>query len=199
MADLPDWFAASVIKGLYGTELKTIQVDELGRLYAILRALYGTTQKDVQCDASGNLTLNLKAQDLSEIINRPKYGAANQSLFSDVVAEGTDGTLLNVSGKGILYGGYINADSLVSKKTDYFFSLIDGVTFTSQTFYQLMYHGVTYPTSNIFQLMLYDDTNFKYSVCLMSGITFETSLKIVYHNASASGVSVYSKIFYALV
>jgi len=198
MADLPDWFAASVIKGLYGTELKTIQVDELGRLYAILRALYGTTQKDVQCDASGNLTLNLKAQDLAEIINRPKYGAANGAVWSGDVFSPNTQDLFSITGKGIIYGGFIHIDATDTQEVSNVVLTIDGTEITSIEIGQLGSYFLITPSSYIFYLLVYDTTNFEYTIGYAPGITFESSLSAQY--SCQSGIATLdARILYALV
>jgi len=200
MADLPDWFAASVIKGLYGTELKTIQVDELGRLYAILRALYGTTQKDVQCDASGNLTLNVKAQDLAEVINRPKYGAHTTVLFNNYVNASSDTTLFSVSGKGIIYAMLVAVMGANVIDNDYVKYTFDGGTeISSPTILQGIQFNFTDVYEGDFSVYCYDNTNYRYAVRGFYGITFETSFVMKYTETYGRTPYVLARLFHALL
>jgi len=199
MADLPDWFAASVIKGLYGTELKTIQVDELGRLYAILRALYGTTQKDVQCDASGNLTLNLKAQDLSEIINRPKYGAANFAGGEIVVTANAETLLTTVLGKGIIYSGSFFTAWTSSQENSNVRLYIDGTLISSPRWGGMFTWAQASIHNTVIYLLCYDSVNFKYSAAISPFITFETSVTLKYLERHGGTPTVNGGVWYALV
>jgi len=199
MPDLPDWFAASVIKGLYGTELKTIQVDELGRLYAILRALYGTTQKDVQCDTNGNLTLNLKAQDLAEIINRPKYGACQQSSLNKTMPATEYYTLVDISGKGVIYGGFIYQTSgLLMSDCNIEFT-IDSETFGTEMFGMLFARGITIPFLDLVYIRDYDETNAYLCIGFTPNVTFETRFKVRISSTAPPNQVIAGKLYYALV
>jgi len=199
MADLPDWFAASVIKGLYGTELKTIQVDELGRLYAVLRALYGTTPKDVQCDASGNLTLNLKAQDLSEIINRPKYGKAQLSYAAVPCAANATTPILTVSGKGIIYAGDVSVEHTSTQRSSSPRLTVDGEDIFWYSFLALMKWRIPNGNACVGILNVYDDTGFIYAAGFRYGITFESSIALSYTEAHGSTPTVGGGLVYALI
>lgn len=199
MPDLPDWYAAAVLKGLYGTELKTIAVDVLGRLYAVLRALYGVTPKDVQCDTNGNLTLNLKAQDLSEIINRPKYGGALQSSATVNLTASGENVFVTVSGKGILYGGFIMSLDSNIQTLDEPRIYLDGQLLSRWSWDSLKTYGLIQPDASIISLLVYDTTSPVYTAVLRYGITFESSISLRYWCTTATSRYLTYSLLYALV
>ena len=84
-----------------------ISVTADGELYAALKAVFNGSMIDVLADSAGNLTLNLAAQDLAEVISRSKYGSANSWYTSQTCTAGQVQGLGSVSGKGVVYGGFV--------------------------------------------------------------------------------------------
>lgn len=243
MADLPDWFSASVLKGWDGSALQTVKVDDAGRpiivprgesgyyldvdshgyltvrargvdagdtqrdllvdssgrLMAMVKALFNTTVKDVKCDTNGNLTLNVKAQDLAEIINRPKYGGAIRS--SDAVGFAAAGytTFVTIIGKGMIYGGHIFAGAGQIKNTDSVHLYVDGEKLAEDMWSKMNEHQVTNSRSDGLYLLQYNVDAPRYTCGVMPGITFEESVVLRYYTYDANWRSVYYNIIYALI
>lgn len=180
-------FLSSILKGTYSTPGdKNIAVDADGRLMAMVKALYGSTVKDVQSDTNGNLTLNLKAQDLAEIINRPKYGAMQHSEGGVTIGTGQEVTILQISGKGMTYSGYIylytSTEAYMSTPILY----IDGTGSGQFRLDERLERFQAEENSDPFRIAIYNTVNNKFSVALKRGITFDTSLQISVINSSGT-------------
>jgi len=196
----PDWYLPITLHGWDGTGVKPIKVLSTGELYAMLKCVYDSTVKDVKGDADGNLTLNLKAQDLAEIINRPKYGAAQRADVSTSVPPDTTATLINITGKGMMYGGYEETTGDDTNNLDSPQILIDGNNFFMECFSNLnSWHLGTEGGSPIV-LIRYDTTQGLYGVDIKYGYTFESSCTLKYRNASGTSTAyINAALYYALV
>lgn len=199
MADFPDYHFPIILKGQYGTELKILSVDEAGRLIAALKALYGTTAKDVQCDVNGNITLNIKAQDLSEIINRPKYGAANKLEAIVTVVAGTSTLLGTITGKGILYGGHLWVQPSNAAPFDSLMLKIDGTTLLGSKFGHMHELSINKEhAAGVYELH-YNHTLRHYCVGIMPGITFESEVEFYYSEGGGFTPTPRLNVIYALI
>ena len=217
----PDHFKGVALYAWDGAELVLVKVDSSGQLYALLmgdadgtptpisvtpdgelfaalKAVYDGTLIGVLADASGNLTLNLKAQDLAEIINRPKYGAANVALANMIECSAGEWTpLITVSGRGVIYGGRVNITEAWND-SDFIAMEIDGTELGSTGMSQMWGWGDTYPMPGWFYITRYDKTMPRLHLKIPTGITFETSARIKYY-ATATDRTVWGQLLYALV
>lgn len=200
MADLPDWFAASVIKGWDGSALKTIKCATTGELYILLSALYNSTITALKSDSLGNVFMNVKAQDLAEVINRPKYGACNLAIHDTTITAPGDTELYTVTGKGIVYGGYLTVYLAgESHAVDTMSLVIDGTTMAVEDPMFLNIYGLTKHPASFFTLVMYDETNWYYSLIFANNITFETSVSIHWQTITTDNCKIRSELLYALV
>jgi len=198
--DFPDGYKISVIKGWDGTEFKNLRVTTDGELYILVSALSGVTLIPLQADSEGNLFLNVKAQDLAEVINRPKYGAATASQGSKICAVVNTTVLTTISGKGIIYGGNVYLHPDVSHKNDYVQLIADSAPLIAYIFDNQNKYNLTHPAVSSLFLTCFDDTNFIYSNALSPGVTFETSLELRYYNNEIVDTpTVYYELLYAVV
>ena len=180
---------------------RDIRVDTTGQLYAMLRALYGVTQKDIQCDTNGNLTLNLKAQDLAEIINRPKYGAAHNATYDGTLTTTTETTLFTVTGKGIIYSGQVIVKDTNATHTQFDRAklYIDDWYIGGAYFYQYALNNFTIPGTSSWWIRKYDIIANRVAICVLPGITFETNCSFHYTPYEVSTVTVSAGLIYALL
>lgn len=196
--DFPDGSKLSIIRGWDGTQFRNIRVADTGEMYILVSALTDDTLIPLQADSLGNLLLNIKAQDLAEVINRPKYGGAQKSESEVSCNYHVWTTLLTLSGKGMIYGGWIQTFWANNPGSSLLRLSIDGVEFCTQAM------GLTRFLGNIGAFLLpyftsiYDTQNEKYQVNFSYGFTFESSLTIEFYNEGASGSPV-CKFYYALV
>ena len=187
------------IKGADGVTLRTIAVDAAGRIIMLAKAMHDATLTNVLCDAAGNLQANLKVQDLSEIINRPKYGGALLSQgyvdFDTIQVK----TLATISGKGMTYGGRIWCRTANVTKLDDPWVLLDGTTIEYLPLEDMDAFAMNDPTTDIIRLKRYDPEAPAFVVGIVSGYTFETSLQFKWRHSTPDDVRVYYNIVYALV
>lgn len=130
---------------------------------------------------------------------RPGYGAPMSSDGSKVVAALGYTPLLEVTGKGMLYGGlvFLNHDS--TQASGEVLLVVDGRYMITQSFYNLNLLGVNAPGYFPIILIKYDETNFIYAVGLGYGVTFDESLAVVYNELNTTTPTVFALLMYAVV
>lgn len=154
---------------------------------------------DIIAQTIGNLTIDIAAQNLAEIINRPKYGAAQRVVGSITATASTKVSLGSVSGKGMIYGGFIAAYDTQTQALGLVYIEIDGVVFAAWTFNSIngwkLYEEHSYP----FYMLQYDDSGFFYTVGISRGLTFETSFEIFYEEQYGRTPAVHFQVNYAVI
>lgn len=143
--------------------------------------------------------IDVTYQTLGEIVNRPKYGAAQRDIFAGAVGAGVVTTLIDVAGKGVIYGGHVMTLGAGSQILDTPFLQIDGVDVFGQTFGYLRTHGLDVERSAVLFLREYNEVNYRYSVGIGYGYTFENSLKLRYLEGHARTPDVTGVLHYALI
>jgi len=143
--------------------------------------------------------VDIAYQALSEIIIRPKYGAAEEAAGFTACAVGENTTLVSITGRGVTYGGYIWVNHDESCAGDIYMLKTEGETIFYVTPESLNMFNFVRPAASALFLCCYDAVNYMYAVAIAPGITFETGLAIVYHAAGASAPDVNYNICYALI
>ena len=143
---------------------------------------------------------DLLLQTLSELIVRYKYGAMQQYIANGVANYPASGwySWVSVSGKGILYGGYL----AFSKAGYELFQLritVDGVCATFPACIDLSLLGLEKVPKAVCSLLVYDTVNHNYSIKLPEEITFESSLIIECYVPEIGLASWDSGIVYATI
>ena len=144
---------------------------------------------------------NIVGQDLAQVIQRPKYGAAQVATYYDVITEDDADALIDISGTGMVYGGYISLDFTGNPNYTLFSVAIDGVFSNWESLYSLNALQIVDPGMWILYEKYYSEENDKYILALTPGVTFETGFAIVFYNLLLSGASatVHSELWYALI
>jgi len=143
--------------------------------------------------------VDIAYQALAQLINRPMYGGVSSAVGGQTVLANTDTELASVYGKGMLYGGYLFLDHTSTQKDSRANLIIDDESVSNLKFSDMNKYSLSLPLSSIIHLLKFDDTNFIYSVGISYGITFETSVKIIYTEAHNSTPIVYTKMIYGLI
>jgi len=146
-----------------------------------------------------NSAINLALQTLSEITNRPKYGAAQRVVGSVAATASTQISLAQVSGKGQIYGGFISSLGTATQVLDYVDIEIDGVVFAGWTLNAIFYWNLMTQSAYPFHILRYDDKDFTYSVGVQPFLTFETSFEIFYEETYGRTPTIAYQISYAVV
>lgn len=145
--------------------------------------------------------VNIAAQDIAELTQRPKYGAFRQVSYAGAILPDESPTLFSISGKGIIYGGYLfSINTTESHASDVTLIQIDGTITHVVSFTELNDRNLDSNWNEIFYLKKFDDINWEYVESFSQGITFETGFSIRYYNLlfSPSNVTVTSYLYYAL-
>ena len=146
-----------------------------------------------------DVPVNISAQTLDQIINRPKYGGS-VSINTTVLNLGIGTTsLLTVSGTGMIYAGFLFADCDALNNQLKYELKIDGTTIQSIDMLDLFNFAKPGPNSSPFSIALFDEVNFHYTVHFKYGFTFESSFEISLVNSIASNVDSFNFIYYALI
>jgi len=143
--------------------------------------------------------VDIMSQTLAEIINRPKYGGGIRGLYHDNVSANTTTTLVEVTGKGMIYGGRLRAAGSASQRLDEITLKVDGQTLESLTWDLLYVRGYIMPGGMVFYLTVYDEVDYIYSLGIGYGFTFENSVKLQYTEKHGNTPHVSACLLYALV
>lgn len=136
--------------------------------------------------------------DYQRII-RPKYGAARDFFFLDTIGANIITTLYTLSGKGMIYGGYIWINSANTQQNSVPLLVVDGEILTVLKLKELESMGLDTIYSVPVYLKMYDNVAFEYTVCFTQGITFETGFEVRFHERGGSNPLLWSQLFYALI
>jgi hypothetical protein len=159
----------------------------------------GNLDIDVVAQTIGNLDIDVKAQTLAQLINRPKYGGAELGSYSNAIAGLTTETLIDITGVGMIYGGWIRCTDTTTHKADIPRIWIDDMTIEADTWNSLNQAGVWRNPISPMSLTRYDETNFEYALMIGYGFTFETSVKLKYSNVYGDGTAVAARLYYATI
>lgn len=143
--------------------------------------------------------VNIITQDLAEIINRPKYGGAITGSYYASVTASSVNTLISVSAKGMIYGGFILSEGSDVQGNDYPYIEIDGERLSYHTFDEMKKWGYLKPHAVVPFLLCFDETNYYYSVGFCYGYTFETGFKVYYEETHGRTPTVTADLYYATI
>jgi len=143
--------------------------------------------------------INISAQELEEIINRPKYGSAQIAAGSKQLTPFGTATLVSIAGTGMIYGGYIYCSGASSQRNDIPFIEIDGVALSIVDLTNLQKRGTDEKYTDLLYLKKFDDIIFDYTVSLVYGITFETSVTLKWGELAGATPTAFGRLYYALI
>lgn len=130
---------------------------------------------------------------------RPRYGGAQAESTYKVVTANDQTTLLSITGKGMVYGGFLRLEHTTSQKDSGIWVYVDDEKLSVDTFEALKNYGLDVEHSYAIYLRKCDETNFRYCVALSYGITFESKFEILYSEAHGGTPKVYCRVIYALM
>lgn len=136
--------------------------------------------------------------DYQKII-RPRYGAAQESHGNKVILAGVTESLVTVSGKGVIYGGPVHILGVATQVWGRVHLIVDGEWINPLPLYYMNKFGYTVEHSTPVYLLKFDDVAFEYGLAFSEGITFESSVEILYEAGPAGSVSIYAYLIYALI
>lgn len=138
-------------------------------------------------------------QSIAEITNRPKYGSGQNAAGYHVVTANAQTILAQITGKGMIYGGYVRIEYTSTQAGGGVFLYVDDEKLGSIGFDALRKWGMTVEHSYPVYLRTFDDVNFIYTVAFSHGFTFEESLRLDYIETDGTTPTAWWQIIYALV
>jgi len=120
--------------------------------------------------------IDVNIQTLGEVTIRPRYGDFKTDFETTFPLPGIWNTLVNISGKGILYGGNVKLFGIGASMDDRVRLTVDGETSDEATPESLREYQITRPYLECFYLVQYDERQPQYVLGLCHDISFENSL-----------------------
>jgi len=146
-----------------------------------------------------DVPVNINAQQLGEIINRPKYGAVSILAYEQYVTTDTEKSLGIVSGKGMTYGGYLDIAASSDPLSSFVSVFVDGETIGGSTAALMMSRGLLRSNYSIPFLIYFDQLNNHYVLGFGYGITFESSMQVTIIRPSGVQLTISMYLYYALI
>ncbi len=144
-------------------------------------------------------SVDVAKQSLVELTNRPKYGGGILSAGQLFVTDGVLNHLVQINGKGMVYGGSVWLDYTSSQSNSEVYLGIDGVLIPGLSFVRLKDYSVVKPGSAVITLNKFDSDNYIYSAGVSYGLTFETRLDLWYYERHDATPTVHYRIIYTLI
>jgi len=174
----------------YGnTDQQQAKIASSGAILTELSANYDNEIKKLQTDSSSNLKIDISAQSLSPLVNKPvKEQTRNTHIDLSSVVDDTDiFTISSSSGK--IQGGGLRLNYLSSAsnvKTAYIQIRIDGTTFAALTFSDMIDFGVS--TSELYPIykVSWDNATKIIIVGLRPGFSCTDEMVLTYRQGSAN-------------
>lgn len=136
--------------------------------------------------------------DYSSVI-RPKYGGAILSASSVWVWDGVLTNLVQINGKGMVYGGAVWLEPGFEESNSQVWLGIDGRLVEGLSFERLKKYGVANPRSAVMTINVFDSIKYIYSVGISYGLTFETRLDLWYNEEHGNRCTVHYRLIYTLI
>lgn len=144
--------------------------------------------------------VNIAAQDIAELTQRPKYGALTLAYFTGLISAVSMVTLYTISGKGMIYGGFVfSASTIASHSSDGIYCIVDGFALQAFSFLDQNNREFNSNWTDMMYIKKFDDINWKYSLCFSHGITFESQIQIKYYNSQVSNTAVESYLYFSAI
>lgn len=136
--------------------------------------------------------------DYTKVI-RPRYGAAKTALGVVRVAARDTTKLIEVKGRGMIYGGIVHLTAAATQKTGRPGLHVDGEVICVVNFYTLNLYNIVQEYAYPLSLIHYDEVNYRYAVGINFGFTFEESFKVDYEEKEGARPFVVCRVCYALI
>jgi|GEM_PF-6811423 len=165
----------------------------------IKAASVGNLSVDIAAQTISDVDIDISAQSIARIVQRPSYGGTRWAREGTTVDPGQWVVIISVTGRGIIYGGYLGASGLDSPYLIPSLE-IDGQVVKDFSIYLINENCCNESGMYPFYIKKYDETNDVYVCGISKGLTFDSSFKIgleVREDASGSA-SFGAGVLYAL-
>jgi len=143
--------------------------------------------------------VDLVQQTIAFLTNRPMYGEAKKIETQVTVKPNDYKTLLELTGKGMIYSGIVYTQTDHSIYSDFVILEIDDIEIFSLTWAVLLDYGMMRYGDFVVWLSEYNDKDYKYLLSIKNGLTFEEKIRIRYYESLGRTFHVNSCLVYTLV
>ncbi len=138
-------------------------------------------------------------QTLAEVITRYKYGGFNSVRYYDYIPASVLTTVITVSGRGLILGGFYDTYGTTIQRDDYVTVNVDGSFSQGETYLDMALEGRLVPVRGIPFLSAFDEVNFIYAAGWNVDVTFESSFQVGYAEEHGNTPEVEVVITYAII
>lgn len=196
----PDWFGTIVSAGKYDSEYVPIAVSKDGVILAMMQGAHDSVLKTIAVDSDGIMKANLSVQDLDFLTVRPAYGAAEVEEGSQAISYTTTYTVVSISGRGVIYFGWIYTGHPTMGNQEAIYVEVDGVEVLSTSLLGVYQNEMFAPGSGLLYIVGWDRHNTRWRACFTPGLTFETTFELKIKGSMLGITPDYSwDIIYALI
>jgi len=142
--------------------------------------------------------IDVNIQTLGEVTIRPRYGDFKTAFATTFPAGGQWNTLVDISGKGVLYGGRIMLYGTGATEDDRVRITIDGETSDEISPEHLMEYQITRPHLGCFYLLQFDSNQPQFGIGLCHDVSFESDLLLEVWPITANTTCHY-EVYYGLL
>jgi len=142
--------------------------------------------------------IDVNIQTLGEVTIRPRYGDFKTAFATTFPTAAQWNTLVDVSGKGILYGGRVVFTGSGATEDDRVRITIDGETSDEASPETLMEYQITRPYLGCFYLLQFDSNQPQFGIGLCHDVSFESNL-LLEVRPYTSGVVCHHEVYYGLL
>lgn len=196
----PDWFGTIVSAGKYDDTYVPIAVDVSGAILALMKGAHDSVLKTIAVDSDGIMKANLSVQDLDFLTVRPAYGAAEVEAGSQAISYSTTYTVVSISGRGVIYFGWIFTPGATAANQETMEVWVDGVKVLSSDMLTIYQNEMFTPGSGLLYVVGWDREHTRYRVCFTPGLTFEATFELKIKGSYLGITPDYSwNVIYALI
>lgn len=130
---------------------------------------------------------------------RQVYGAGKKATGDVTALANAKKSVLTVSGKGMIYGGVIVVDYTSDQSDSIPILALDGIEVGLTAFASLNVFNMTHENCYPFYLLQFDEINFRYTVGISRGFTFDSSFEVLYDEKHGTTPLVSCLAVYALM
>lgn len=129
---------------------------------------------------------------------RPTFGGAVGTTGTKSVTASILNDLVSVTGKGMVYGSFINLSPNETQANSEVVLEIDDTTIIAMSFNKLNAYKLSVPRCFPIVLLQFDNINFNYATGIAYGLTFETGIKLQFQENHGRTPSVGYTFIYTL-
>jgi len=129
----------------------------------------------------------------------PKYGGARRKSFYSVIVANTENDIVVVSGKGVIFGGWLYSNYGSKQEDDIIRIYVDEIESVYHTWLGLGRQNIANGNPTPVSISRYEPFEEKYCLIIGEGVTFDTQFKITYEETGGYTPTIQCELYYSLI